>query len=414
MKTREAFRAWVARVVAGVVAGSIVFAPAFAYAQKVKPTGAAAASSASSSPADKPLDKQQLADAKKHYGDGVTKFAANDFEGALQDFKAADDVKQTPQTARYIGVCLDKLERFPEAIQFYERFLGNVPPKLAAQGDEIKARVAAIQQLPGKIHASSDPTGASFAADGKAQPNPTPAVVELAPGHHAFHFTSPGRDAVDKDVEVTFGAKQEVSVTLPAKAAPPPPVAPIAAANPPPAEPPSGTPPPPPPPPAHNNTAAFITGGAAIIAVGVGTAFGVMALNDSSNFKANPTTSTADSGENHALIADMAFGVAVTLGVTSFVLFLSHDDSPPPVAAAQVTRKSNEASAKKRAFTIIPSPIVTPHGGGAGALIEAPKHRSLVGRISLSRAWEDWDDATDSRFPAVRDARRRARHDDGL
>jgi hypothetical protein len=96
-----------------------------------------------------------------------------------------------------------------------------------------------------------------------------------------------------------------------------------------------------------------------------------MALNDKSNFDAHPTTATADSGENHALIADMAFGVAVTLGVTSIVLFLSRDDSPAPAAAAAAPRARDASTPKRRsAFTIIPSPIVTPHGAGAGALIQ--------------------------------------------
>jgi hypothetical protein len=298
----------------------------------------------------------------------VTKYNAGDFDGALQEFQAADGVKQTPQTARYIGLCLDNLGRFSEAVAAYNRFLTNVPPKMATQGDEIKSRVAAIQLLPGKLHVTSDPPGAGFTLDGKAQPSPTPTDVEVAPGHHTFHFTAPGHDPADKDLDVTYASKQDVSVTLPATAAPPPPPSAVVVAAPP-AEP--APPPPAPPPPAapHSNTAAFITGGAAVVAVGVGTVFGVMALNDKHDFDQHPTTSTADSGENHALIADMAFGVAVTLGVTSIVLFLSKDDAPAG-ATAQVTKKTTEASAKKRApFTITPAPIVTPHGGGAGAVI---------------------------------------------
>ena len=364
MKTRDAFRA---QLIAGLVAGALAVAPA-AYAQKGKPKPAAAA-------ADKPLDKAQLAEAKKHYGDGVAKYNSGDFDGALQDFQAADAVKQTPQTARYIGLCLDNLGRFQEAVLAYNRFLANVPPKMAAQGDELKTRVAAIQLLPGKLHLTSEPSAAGFTLDGKPQPNPTPADVELPPGHHALHFTAAGHDPVDKDVEVAYASKQDVSVTLPLSPAPPPPP-PVAVAPPPPA----AAPPPPSLPPlapvAHSNTAAFITGGAAVVAVGVGAAFGAMALSDKSSFDSHPLTSTADSGENHALIADMAFGVAVTLGVTSVVLFLSRDDSPAPVAAAtQVTRKSTVASAgttkAKHAapFTITPSPFVTPHGAGAGALI---------------------------------------------
>ncbi|MEO6418853.1 MAG: PEGA domain-containing protein, partial [Polyangiaceae bacterium] len=58
---------------------------------------------------------------------------------------------------------------------------------------------------------------------------------------------------------------------------------------------------------------------------------------------------------------DMAFGVAITLGVTSAVLFLTKDEAPAAPAAAKNVRPYK--------IKITPSPIVTPHGGGAGALV---------------------------------------------
>jgi hypothetical protein len=99
----------------------------------------------------------------------------------------------------------------------------------------------------------------------------------------------------------------------------------------------------------------------------VGTVFGVMALGDKSDFDKSPSSSTADDGENHALIADMAFGVAVTLGVTSAVLLLSRDSSSEPNAATSSNTKT--ASAKPKKSIIVPTPIITPHGAGAGALL---------------------------------------------
>jgi hypothetical protein len=114
---------------------------------------------------------------------------------------------------------------------------------------------------------------------------------------------------------------------------------------------------------------AYVTGGLAIAAAGVGTVFGILALNDKSDFDKNPTTQTADNGDTHALISDMAFGVALTFGVTSAVLFLTKDE-PPPAALGQprtVTAKAD--AAKKSAVTIVPTPIVGAHSGGAGLLL---------------------------------------------
>jgi hypothetical protein len=65
----------------------------------------------------------------------------------------------------------------------------------------------------------------------------------------------------------------------------------------------------------------------------------------------------------------MSFGVAVTLGVTSLVLFLSKDDAPAAATASEVvTTKAKDARATK-SFSITAAPIITPHSAGAGALI---------------------------------------------
>jgi hypothetical protein len=363
---------------AGLVVGALAVAPATANAQAAKPKPKPAASAAaggtggSATAGEKPLDKKQLAEAKKHYTEGETKYKAGDYAGALTDFQGADAIKETPQADRYIGLCHDNLGRFPEAVAAYQKFLANVPAKMAAQGDEVRARVSAIQQLPGKLHVTSDPLAAAFSVDGKAEANPTPADVEVAPGHHTLHFSAAGHDPVDKDIDVAFASKQDITVTLPASAPPPPPP-PVAAAPPPAATPPAETTAPAAPP---SKLPAWITGGLAVAAAGVGTAFGVMALNDKSDFNNTPTTGKADDGENHALISDMAFGVAITLGVTSAVLFLTSDDTTPAPAATPVPASGSAKGARAVAVTkprhdvsITPTPFVSAHGGGAGALI---------------------------------------------
>lgn len=81
---------------------------------------------------------------------------------------------------------------------------------------------------------------------------------------------------------------------------------------------------------------AYVTLGIATGGAIVGTIFGVQALSSKSDFNKNPTTKSADDTERNALIADMAFGVAVTLGVTGIVLLTSSDDSSSGANAAQL------------------------------------------------------------------------------
>jgi PEGA domain len=312
------------------------------------------------------ISKTDLAAAKKHYGDGEKKYKAGDYAGALADFKEANEIKSTPHAERYLGLCEDNLGHYQAALDWYDKFLAHVPDKLASQGDDLRKREAEIKAMPGKLHVDSTPTGAVVTIDDKTQSGPTPLDVDLAPGTHVVKVTAPGRLPGSKPVDVAFASAQSVSLELdpePVAAPPPPPVAAVAPAAP-------ATPlVPAPPPPPRSMVPAIVTGGLAIAAAGVGTVFGIMALNDKSEFDKNPTTQTADNGDTHALIADMAFGVAVTFGVTSAVLLLTKDESATTSSATHGATTARAAAEKKTAVTFTPTPIVTPHSGGAGFVL---------------------------------------------
>jgi len=344
-------------ILACVVAAVVSLAqPPFARAQEPPAARGGQATNASPTKAD-------LAAAKKHYGDGEKKYKVGDYAGALADFKAANEVKSTPQAERYIGLCEDALGHFSAAVESYEKFLAHVPDKMTAQGEEIHKRSAEIKQLPGKVHVDSNPPGAAVTIDERPQGAPTPMDVELAPGTHSVRLTAEGRLPTEKQIDVAFASSQTIRADL--DPAPPPAPAPIAASLPasPPAIPPPASP--------HSLAAAFVTGGLAVVAAGVGTVFGVMALNDKSDFDKNPTTHTADNGDTHALISDMSFGVALTFGITSAVLLLTSDEPPagaPPQAAAERSARK-AANERKGTISIVPTPLLTSHSAGAGVLL---------------------------------------------
>ncbi|MGH7270767.1 MAG: PEGA domain-containing protein, partial [Polyangiaceae bacterium] len=352
------------RVIAGAMAGSLVLvqAPrAFAYGtvSAQAPVQAKRAAHTAKSPA---AAKPDLAVAKKHYAAGDKLFKAGDFAGALEEFKQANDIKPVPQVERLIGLCEDNLGHLNSATVWYERFLAHVPEKLADQGDEIKKRDAEIKALPGKVHIESSPSGASVTVDGSPRGTPTPTDVDLAPGSHTIELRAPGRTPVTKSVDVAFASSQMVTADLEPAApsavaaapAPAPAPAPVAAS-------PVGSSAPPPPESSHSVAPAIITGALAVAAAGVGTVFGVMTLNDKSDYDKNPTSSTADSGDTHSLVADMSFGLALTFAVTSAVLFFTKDSGSSGSAKA--------ASAEKTALSIRPVPMVSSHSGGAGFVV---------------------------------------------
>jgi hypothetical protein len=65
----------------------------------------------------------------------------------------------------------------------------------------------------------------------------------------------------------------------------------------------------------------------------------------------------------------MSFGVALTFGVTSLVLFLTKDEPPATSQNSGHTSTAQADAPKKSAITVQPVPVVGPHEGGAGVLL---------------------------------------------
>jgi len=217
---------------------------------------------------------------------------------------------------------------------------------------DAQTRLATLKaSLVGEITVSTLPATATLSVDGMAQPGPQPIQLKLAPGPHKLSFTAEGYDAKEIDLQVLAGTKLEQKIELQQHAMALPPPAAEAVVGPPPL--------PPPPAENHSKVPAYVTLGIATGGAIVGTIFGVQALQSKSDFDKNPTTKSADDTERNALIADMAFGVAVTLGVTGIVLLTSSDDAPDAPKAAKLHLPP------KSTFRVLP--YVGRESGGAAA-----------------------------------------------
>ena len=325
----------------------------------MKTEGAAIAARAST------LNYQLGSQAKVPEARAEGKYRSGDYLNALVDFQAADAIMFSPQTSLYIAKCLDHVGRLADAVPRYQEFIASAPGAMSQDQAGASTRVSQIMAMPGKVHLDTNPAGASVAIDGSVQPSvATPADVDVAPGTHTIRFTLSGYAAREVPITVTYATALSLpQVTLAQNAVVPVPVpVPVPVA--------SNPPPPPPPAQPRSKVPAYVTGGLALAAAGVGTIFGVLALGDKSDFNKNPTSATADNGENHALIADMSFFVAITLGVTSAVLFFTKDNDAPQTASRSSGNPAVAAVKPRKTFTITAAPIVTPHGGGAGALIQ--------------------------------------------
>jgi hypothetical protein len=351
-----------ALVVAACLASSSI-APA-AHAQ-AKPAAKKPASSvgAESVPVEKSAaaapkaDKKTREAARKAYTDGEKAYAKGDYEAAHRSFQTALELIPSPHAEYWVAESLDKLARQNEAIAAYETFLANPgasklgPDKVA----EAKGRLESLKgALVGEVSVVSNPAGASVTVDGQPQEGVTPLSLKLPPGAHKVALTLAGHEPKEVEVNVVKGEKSEQKVDLAPEQADVPP-APVAEPTPAPA-----AEEPPPPREKRSKVPAYVTLGIAGAGAVVGTIFGLKALSAKGDYDDRPSTDGADDVERNALIADMAFGVAITLGVTGVVLLTSSDSTDP--APSDTARRALPKRAKLNV-----APYVNPTGGGASA-----------------------------------------------
>jgi len=324
-----------AMLLSGLVASGSL-APTLAMAQAKKPTAAATAKA----------EEAKRAEARQSYAAAEEKLKASDYAGAYELYAVANDLVPAPITIFKMAHCQDQLGKAAEAIALYRAFLGaNPPTSLADRVTEANARIAELEKkLPVAVALTSEPAGASVTVDGEPREGVTPIELQLLPGRHTVRLELAGHEPVEKDVEVEAGASQNLSLSL---AALPEPVE----------EAPAVVEPAPQVEEGGSHVVPYVLLGLAGAGAVVGGVFGYQALQAKSDFdNGERTAAKADSVDRNALVADMAFGAALTFGITGLVLLLT-DDGTKEVAA-------------KKGSSVQFSPYVGPQSAGAGAFMK--------------------------------------------
>ncbi len=274
-------------------------------------------------------DAAKKKEARDAYGAGEKAYAAGDYTTAYDDFKKAHDLIPTIHAEYWMAMSQSQGTDIPTAYDALAAVVAS--PDASKLGDEklaaATARLAEVKKIPATVAVTSLPSGAELSVDGAAQPGTTPQTLSLTAGSHRLGVALAGYEAYATDLTLKPGQKLNQQVEL--KASAPPPAAAAAVAPPPPPAETAPAPPaaPPPAPEAHSKVPAYITLGVGVVGAGVGTIFGISALSAKSDFNKNPTNSGADKAERDALIADMGWAVAITLGVTGIVLLTTSDSS---------------------------------------------------------------------------------------
>jgi hypothetical protein len=269
---------------------------------------------------------------------GQDAYRAGDYVTAEQLFERADKQQPSALAEYWRAMSIDLQGRAADAVVAYSQLFGNpdidqLPANLRAAANQ---RLQLLNKIPATLLLAVTPSDSQVVVDGALQAGAPPFVLKLTAGNHKLQVSRDGYTAIDTAIDVKAAQSMEQTVQLQAA---PKSVARTQDSNTEAAEPRSKVP-------------AYVTLGVAGVAAGLGTVFGIQALKAKDDFDAKPTAATADDVERNALIADMAWGVAITLGITGAVL-LSTDDS-----------EEEHPSARNGLWV---TPYASAHGAGAAA-----------------------------------------------
>jgi tetratricopeptide (TPR) repeat protein len=336
-----------------------------------------------------PTDAQR-ARARQLYGEGQRHFDANRYAEAQTAFEAAFREVPNPVVLLGIASAQERLGRPADAARTLRRYLRERAdaPDRASIEERIRAldptgatAADAMTSAQGRIRISCSPPGASIALDGAATGQAAPAELSVAPGAHVITLTLEGYTPITESITVAPGATVDLALTLASTGGATPTqseddvfgssdattttttttTTEVAAVD--------------------NSPSVGVWVTTAIAGVGLvtGTVFGFLALSAQSDFDAMPTGDAADRGETFALVADLAFGVAIAAGATAIVLYATEQHSAPAAesetstetaAAAVTTTDAEDAPARTDSVRLSFAPWGGATGGGATLRLE--------------------------------------------
>lgn len=293
--------------------------------------------------------------ARAAYTAGRDAYAAGQYAAAEAQFGLADSLLPAVQAKFWRAMSLDQLGDVPRALAAFELVLSS-PDKAQLGAEKIgtaEERRRALAAMPAQLTLTTTPPGARVNVSGVDLNAPTPLTLKLAPGRHVVRVMLDGYEPQQVELNATAGAKLTPTLTLVplAKSSMAVPLAPVPSLPPPGPAPAAATP--------RSRVPGYVTLGIAGASAVVGSIFGIKALGDKQEFEDDPSAKTADDVERNALIADMAFGVTLTLGITGIVLLVADDPTPEQSQVASLARERLRVA-----------PYVGPTGAGAAARLE--------------------------------------------
>jgi hypothetical protein len=158
-------------------------------------------------------DRQQ---ARAEFDRGVSLYAAENYQGALEAFQEAFRLSPHPTVRVNMANCYDHLSKPIEAIFHFERYLSESGRSAAAaQRREVEAALRALRARVGEVNLRVSPDGATVIIDdGDSRRAPILEPVRLAAGTHRIETRLAGFRTDRRSVDVTGGGTTDVQIRL--------------------------------------------------------------------------------------------------------------------------------------------------------------------------------------------------------
>jgi hypothetical protein len=178
----------------------MLFAPRFAHAGAPPDAGAAAA----------PGEDASLADAKRHFQQGVALYNDGNFSAALAEFQATYAAHPTAGVLYNIGLTQKGLFRYDESIKTLERYLKDADGLPPERKREVEQLIAEMRALLADVTLKGVPDGATIMLDGRTIGTAPVGTLAVAAGNHTLEVLADGYVPIKKDITVAAG----IPVTL--------------------------------------------------------------------------------------------------------------------------------------------------------------------------------------------------------
>jgi tetratricopeptide (TPR) repeat protein len=257
--------------------------------------------------------------ARDAFVQGQELYRAGDYAGALAAFQTAEKAQPSPAAQYNIGRCYERLDQPAEAVAAYERYLAEAPG--AADHEAVAAHVAELRaQIPpeARLSVSVEPAGAMVTVDQTA-PEPAPVDKLLPAGHHVVLAELAGHASAHRDIELSAGGSLQLELTLKPLEAALETHAPDAAVH-------QDVPPPSPRTTPGERKWTYVALSVAVVAAGVGIAFGASANTAQNQLHSRVHTQAAaqqlyDTANARAAAANSFYAGAAVAGAAAVTLF---------------------------------------------------------------------------------------------